>query len=1657
LVSSDLPVTVQNMSAVVDRATQKIVLSYVNSISTLYKTEFYGYNGSTFGQGYEVPPSATPISLSTLKFPVSASYNLSAVGAWCSLSITDMTTYSGSWDVNAICLRTGTNGDDLYSLEIVQPNTAVALTSVPNPPTNVLTGLYPNGIGLSFTPPIVTGGYISGYEVFATSNGGVSYYTKTGFSSPIIVPGLTPGTTYTVTMKAKNAKGQSAAVSGTPASIVYKILPDPPTAIVGSMYPVGNATGINVAFTNPVNTGGGVDLYYASALDITSTQNTISSSNAVSPVFLSSGLVPGTTYRFTVYSQNAAGSSVVSTSVGTLLYQVPPSSAPTITSLALTPAGNPIGILVGFTPPTNTGGGITDYITNLYNGNLGIGAATSTIGTSSPIIVSTGLTPGNAYSFRVTGRNSGGTGPLSVYSTIVYKTLPGAPTLTGLSLYPSGNPFGIQVSFSPPSNLGGGIDTYTAFLYSSSVLIASTSNVVSPIIFTGLTPGSFYNTNVVAINAGGTSATSVGSTIQYKTLPNPPTNVTGVLYPPNNATGINVSFNYPSYTGGGVEQYVASAIDISGTASTVTVQGTNSTLFLSAGLVIGKTYQFTVYSQNAAGNSIPSTSASSLIFQNIAGPPTGVTTVLTPAGNPSGVSVSFTPPAFTGGGTINGYTATAYSSVVAIASATGASSPIVVSTLTPGVTYNFVVTAINAAGSSQGSLSSLITYKTLPTVPTNVFGSLSPVGAAKGINVSFTYPSNLGGGVDTYYALAYDTLGIQSTVLVSNTNSPVFISTSAGIVPGTTYSFGVYAKNAGGTTGSTLSGTSLLYQIPPSAPLSLTTVLTPTENPYGITASFSIPSNLGGGINSYTISVFSGATFIASQTGTAFSYLFSTPTTSLVPGTTYNFYANAVNTGGSGASSITSAIVYKTLPDAPTNVAGALYPVGAGTGINITFSYPANLGGGVDLYYAMAIDTAATASTVLSTSATSPIFINTAMGLIPGTTYKFAVFSKNAGGSSGSTISGTTLFYQTLPTAPTITATLLDPPANPTGVMVSFNAPSNTFGGITNYTANAYTGTTLVASSIGTVSPIKISSLTAGTSYNYTVAAINTAGIGVSSIYTTLVYYTQPGLVTGVSVALQPPANPTGVNVSFTPGATGGGALTYTARAYTGTTVTSSGSNTVSPVYITSLTPGTSYNFTVTAANVAVSGLSTTSVAYTYYTNPSLPQSITSTVGYSIGSQKAYISWTAPATTGGSAITSYTITSNPAAYSNTVGSGTTNVTTTAVLTNGTGYTFTVVATNGAGLTSSATSGSATPYGLAGQTTGLSVSSGVNQLYLSWSAAAANGKTITNYKISQTGGSANTYTLGNVLSYTVTGLATQTSYTFTVAATNDGTNYGTSSNSASATTYNVPSAPNNVSASRNGNVGQLTLSWTAPSNDGGTGITAYYISNGGGYFAANTPYTFTGLSNNTNYTLYVYAVNGAGSGPVASSSNRTYSAPFNLSMTQIYQDWNNFSLSWSADGDGLTITKYLYYFNNGGWVDFGTGTALNFSGLAAGTTYAVYLQAVNAVGTTQAGPFNFATSGSIPPAPTGVYYEWYDNNYNTVGFNLHWNAVSAYPAVTQYYWHVWWTGIDGSWHNWETYTTGLQSGWYYTDTSPRAVYWNVYAISAAGWGVVAKNY
>ena len=80
-------------------------------------------------------------------------------------------------------------------------------------------------------------------------------------------------------------------------------------------------------------------------------------------------------------------------------------------------------------------------------------------------------------------------------------------------------------------------------------------------------------------------------------------------------------------------------------------------------------------------------------------------------------------------------------------------------------------------------------------------------------------------------------------------------------------------------------------------------------------------------------------------------------------------------------------------------------------------------------------------------------------------------------------------------------------------------------------------------------------------------------------------------------------------------------------------------------------------------------------------------------------------------------------------------------------------------------------------------------------------------------------------------------------------------------------FSAPGMPQNFAAAPGD--GQAALGWDAPANDGGRAILKYQVSkdNGANWVDAglNTSYTFTGLTNGTEYTFRVRAVNSEGNG------------------------------------------------------------------------------------------------------------------------------------------------------------------------------------------------
>jgi hypothetical protein len=1249
-----------------------------------------------------------------------------------------------------------------------------------------------------------------------------------------------------------------------------------------------------------------------------------------------------TNFSATIQAQTYASSGVATSLVTKTL-----PDAPTAVFATLYPSGATTGMNVSFTYPTNVGGGIDLYYVSAIDTN-GIQPTVTTSSSISPIYVS-GLVPGTTYRFTVYSSNSAGqSAATSSVSTLLYQITPGAPTSVTAALTPIGNPIGVLVSFTPPVNLGGGVSSYTATAYSGATAISSASGPSSPLTITGLTAGTTYTYSVKATNTGGTGAVSTNvPSLKYIIQPAAPTTVSVSLYPIVNPSGIRVTFTSPTNVSGDTVTYYASAIDVSPNGqATVTLSSLSSPIDMSAGLVAGTTYQISVYSSNTAGQSAATPAASTLFYQTVPDAPTLDSVALTPTGDPTGVLVSFTAPANTGGG-ISSYTATAYSGATVVSSVTGPSSPLTINGLSPGTTYTYKVIATNTSGNSAASVNvPSLTYYKKPTKPTVISVALDSPTTPTGVNVTFGASSDTGGGILTYVATAYysDSFVSQS---VPSSSGTLYVT---GLPAGNSYTYRVVATNTADPTivsDASDPSSEMMYYTQPSKPTDVLAALSPPLEPSGVSISFTASSDTGGSALTYTATAYlDGVPTSFSASGSS-SPLFIEGAkdglaNGLEPGTTYTYMLVASNNGALSNSVTTSALTYYTKPATPTIGAITLQPSATPTGVKVAFTAPTNTTGGTLTYTATAyIDGIAT--TITGSGATSPVYVS---GLTAGISYTYRIVASNV--AVPTLVSDTSepsdvLTYYTQPAQPTGVLATLSPPLAPTGVSVAFTASTDTGGAPLTYTATAYFNSVATAfTASGSSTTLFISGATsgltnglvAGTAYTFIVTSSNGTLTNMSTPPVALTYYTKPSKPTLTGVALDSPTTPTGVNVQFGASSdTGGGTLLYTASAYdtNGTLVRSSDPSATTPLYINGLTAGTVYRYRITARNGAVtSDQSTENASLMYETNPAAPVVTASAI-----LNTTTISWTAPTTNGGSAIASYRVVSSPAGYdSGTLPATTTSVTATG-LTNGTLYTFTVTAVNVSGFTSSGTS-SVTPYTLPGVPTGFTGVAGIRQIILSWTAPNNGGRAISGYKIINT--TTSTTITTSSTSYTWTDLPINVSYSFTVAATNNGVNYGPIA-SVTGIPYDVPAATNISSTSQG--FQSVTLNWTAPA-DNSSPITSYDASynNGASWTIVGNvlSYTFGGLSGGT-YTLRARAYNGAGAGLSGTSGSQTLpaapsSSPSITSVTtQKLTDPNNggdillYVYSTFNWGTTAGATGYILYRSNTGQILYnGSGTS-----------------------------------------------------------------------------------------------------------------------------------
>ncbi len=1102
---------------------------------------------------------------------------------------------------------------------------------------------------VAFTPPTCNlpgCPAISNYTVVSTPGG----ITASGPASPILVSGLTNGTAYTFAVVAFNTAGASPP-SGASNSVTPAGLPGAPVSVAATGNasagaapgtPLGTAT---VTFGAPASDGGNPITGYTVTPNPGGAGIVDSNAGSAGLSHAITGLIVGTPYTFTVTATNGVGTGGPSAPSNSVT-PVPGAGVPGAPT-AVSASGGNAQATVAFTAPASNGSPIINYTVTSSPGGL------SASGGASPIVVP-GLTNGTAYTFTVRATNGVGTGgPSAASNSVTPATVPGAPTG---AVATAGNTQA-TVLFTPPASNGG--SAITIYTVTSNPGGITATGGASPITVTGLTNGVAHTFTVTASNSIGNSAPSAPTSSVTPSLGAPPGLPTAVSATAG-TTQATVSFTPPASNGGSA----ISGYTVTSSPSGFTASGAASPIVVT-GLTNGTAYVFTVTATNLAGPGPASGASNPVVPATVPGVP-GTPTAI--AGNLQ-ATVTFTPPASNGGAAIIGYrVSSTFGGIIAF----GSASPIVVPGLNNGTGYAFTVAAINSAGTGADSVASngVIPGSNVPPgAPTGVNATL-PVGSTQAsvtftastcavgcpTPITYTVTSNPPGGTD----LAAGTTGLTHAV--------------GGLTPGVAYTFSVTALNSIGTSPPSGASNSVTPIVAPGVP----TAVTATAGNTQATISFTPPVNTGGAaITTYTVTCTPACP--PTRTGPASPIVI----TGLVNFQPYTFTVTATNAGPqtgspSAASNSVTPSIAATVSTPPTGVSASP----GDTLAAVSFGAPASDGGSTITGYT--VTSSPSGITGSSVGAAPPPGGIVVSGLANGTAYTFTVTATNSIGTSPPSGASNTVTPVTAPSAPgSVTAIAGNQLAT-----VSFTPPASNGGStISGYTVRARIGfapTGIFAT--GIASPIVVTGLTNGTAYTFTVAASNGVGPGPASLDSNPVTPTSatvPSAPTGVSAT---PGNGQ-ATVSFTspPAFTAPGCALPVCAPITNFTVTSSpggitATGGVSPIVVPGLTNGVTYTFTITGTNaIGVSPASTPSGSVTPVGAPGAPTAVNAVAG----NAQATVSFTPPASNGGAAITSYTVTSSP---SNIIATGASSPITypAASLVNATPYTFTVTATNIAG-------------------------------------------------------------------------------------------------------------------------------------------------------------------------------------------------------------------------------------------------------------------------------------------------------------------------------------------------------------------------------------
>lgn len=921
-----------------------------------------------------------------------------------------------------------------------------------------------------------------------------------------------------------------------------------------------------------------------------------------------------------------------------------------------------------------------------------------------------------------------------------------------------------------------------------------------------------------------------------------------------------------------------------------------------------------------------------------------------------------------------------------------------IQSLTIANVYQITLYSYNQAGLSTAGVTS-VTMPAAPSAPTFSRFELNSHSSAV-----LTWSSIYAEYVEiTSYTIKYNVLGSGDvvTVTVNKDSSSLTQSyTLTNLLASTTYVVSISATNYVGTSSYSSSREVTTPGVPsqPSVTVSSVSSSNALLLAISVQATTADLTSTYAPVNYFTVysrtSTSSPFTLISNRTLSSFVF-------TAEASTTYQFYAVVSNVVGSSIGSTYVNATTISRPSTPTLTC----TLAAATTISCSWSTQVNATS-FALRYKTASDSSYT--TAVEYTYASGTSSYTLVGLSSATTYQFVVVATNGAGSTTSSVASATT--ASVPTAVTNTAIAF---TAYNALSVDGTSPSvSTYTPITSYSVLVVLSTDSTSRGVSSCSSlpcsVTLNSLTAGSNYVVSVAAVNSLGTGAYSTTTTVKAASAPSTITPTASAF----NSTHVQVSWT-APTVDSYAPITSFTVTSRTNLLSNENSKSVVQYTvsssvtslliSIAYASRYQFSVIATNGV--GSSSESSTYATITTPSAPEAPTN-LGATTNSNSATVTFTA-STQSTSSFTSPTITytvqyqlSGSATWTTFTSTGTTTSYTISLSTGL--YVFRVIASNYVGSSSAVTVSNiavvdtSLPYFTSFQISSLSsvdlsftytagtasryfIESNTSTVFTQVYNGTSTSTTITNSK---------NFAAGDIVQYRLRALVN-----------------GVFTSYSSVITLVVPSMPDapTLSVSLTSALG-VYLSWTQVSSTSIYTVTGYNVQ----YFASSSALSSTSSISSTSWTTlysgsalttsatlskatYYYFRVGAlitgtsGSYSSASSAILTYDVPPTPTLGTISQNTENLTVTWSSSysssSTAFALVPVTYTLQqrlgdtSDSWTTVASSTSSTTyvvnvnSALTRGGTYYYRVSATSQAGTSSYSSIKSFTIGSTPSSST----------------------------------------------------------------------------------------